>query len=217
MATTKKGLLRGVRGRVGPVVVCDAGDKSIVKIRPQKSKKAPKLPQLSQRAAFKMVKQFVDKTQDIMRIGYYDYLRKERPLNAATAYHLKNAVTGTYPDFKIDPVKIKISRDQGGLKQEFNASVSIDADDILKISWDFAAIYNPFEMLKRKLDRAVVLIFNETKLLTSTSTGKVTRAAGKLEANLPKVFQGDRLHCYFFFAAVDGKVSNSQYLGVVMF
>ncbi|WP_158796182.1 DUF6266 family protein [Pedobacter sp. L105] len=215
MATTKNGLLRGLSGKVGPIVVCKGKDKSIVKILPKKTTKAPKLPQLSQRAIFKMVKQFIDQTQQVMRIGYYDYLHTERPLNAATAYHLKNAVIGVYPDFTMDAVKIKVSRDQGGLKQEFNATVSIDAGDILKVSWDFATIYNPFEMLKRKLDQAVLLIFDETKQLTSSRIGEVTRAAGKLEVSLPKAFQGDQLHCYFFFAAEDGKVSNTQYLGVI--
>lgn len=216
MATTKKGLLRGLSGRVGPVVVCEGGDKSIVKIRPKKSTTAPKLPQLSQRAIFKMVKQFVDQTQDIMRIGYYDYLKRERPLNASTAYHLKNAVTGVYPDIQIDPVKIKVSRDNGGLKEEFSASVSVAADGVLTVIWNPATVYNPFEMLKRKLDRAIVMVFDQTKGITYTRLDAAIRGEGMLVVNLPKVFKGDQLHCYFFFAAMDGEVSNSQYLGVVM-
>lgn len=216
MGTTKNGLLRGVSGQVGPVVVANGNGRSIVRIMPKDSTKAPKLSALTQRANFKMVTKFVTQTKAVMSVGYQAYKDNIKPLNAALSYHVRNAVSGTYPDFKINLEKVKISKDDGGLKEEQSAAVVAAAGAILNISWDSTMYYTVPELEDRNLDETLVLVYDESKSISLSAVGAGTRGLSKQAVRLPKVFAGDKVHVYFCFVSQDGKVSNSQYLNTVV-
>lgn len=215
MGTTKNGLLRGLSGKVGPVIVSNGNDLSIIRIIPKVSKKPPKKLQLVQRARFKVGTKFVRQIKDVLEIGYQSYTEAVKPLNAAVSYHVKNAVTGIYPNFKIDPSGIKISIDNGGLREEFSTTVVAVSGATLNITWNPGAEYFGPELVDRNLDETVVLIYDETKGITLTAIRTARRGHGRLVLLLPKAFTGGRLHVYFFFVSEEGGVSNSQYLGSV--
>ena len=216
MGTTKNGLLRGVSGQVGPVVVANGIDRSIVRIMPKESTKAPKLSALTQRAVFKVATKFVTQTKAVMYAGYQAYKDNIKPLNAALSYHVRNAVSGTYPDFKINPEKVKISKDNGGLKEEKDAAVVAATGTTLNITWDSTMYYTDPELEDRNQDTTLVLVYDETKSITLTAVGAGTRGLSKQSVRLPRVFAGDKVHVYFCFVSLDGKVSNSQYLNTVV-
>lgn len=215
MGTIRNGLLKGIRGRVGPVVVTKFNkEKSIVKILPNKTRKAPKIAQKVQRARFRTGQKFVISANSLISIGYRNNKAKAKPLEAACSYHVKNAVQGEYPDFSIDPSKIIISIDHGGLKHERSAKMSMVKCNIVEVTWDTAGKYNPCELLDRNNDDTLFLLYNETKG-TLYMGEKVMRREGTLSRKIPSKNVGDVIHGYFFFAAKDGKVSNSQYLGSI--
>ena len=214
MGTTKNGLLRGVSGQVGPVVVVNDINRSIVRIMPKESSKPPKLSQLDTRAKFLVVSKFVTAAKKVLQIGYQYYDQRVKPLNAAIAYHLDNALTGIYPNYKIDPAKVVVSKAFGDLQPQ-NIEISAVAGGLINVVWNPAEGFaDPGEVMDRGLDKAVFLAYNETKQLTLTLLG-ITRESGKLSAKAPRIFVGDKLHVYFFFATDDGQVSPSTYLGSI--
>ena len=215
MGTTKNGLLKGISGQVGPVQVCDGEGVSIVKIMPKASTKPPKQSQLDQRAIFKTVIKFVTQIQKILDIGYQSYVGAVKPLNAAMSYHLKNAVTGIAPDKKLDFTKVQISK-RSGLEEDHTAAAVPAAGNLINLTWDPSEDFDKVEQLERNLDHGMLLVYSETKGLSYTNLGGPTRSEAAYSARLPRVFIGDKVHCYFFFASIDGKVSNSQYLGAMV-
>lgn len=209
---TTSSLLAGLSGQVGPVQVCGSDGASIVKIMPKATKKDPTQTQVDQRLIFKMVIDFVAQTQKVMRIGYQAYTGAEKPLAAASSYHLKNSITGVSPTFKIDLTKVVVTKKGGGLQEDHTAVATMAAGALYNIAWDPIGGFDADDLVVRNLDKAVLLIVDETKGISYTSAGGTTRVAGALSVKLPRVFVGDTLHGYFFFAASNGKVSNSQYL-----
>lgn len=137
-------------------------------------------------------------------------------INAAVQYHLKNAVTGVSPNFKIDYTKVQISKDKGGLENYGDAEIVPAAGAILNLTWDPAGAYSEAQQLVRNLDKGVFLLYDETKNLTFYDVDSITRGEGKFSIHLPRIFVGGTLHSWFFFASADGKVSKSQYLGTTV-
>jgi hypothetical protein len=45
-----------------------------------------------------------------LRTGWKLYAHRQSSFNAAMSYTLANAITGTYPDYAIDPGKVLVSR-----------------------------------------------------------------------------------------------------------
>ena len=211
----KNGLLYGMRGKVGPVVVAKyTKDKSIVRILPNQTRKAPKFKQKVQRTRFGAGRKFVLSALSFITIGYRNNKSKDKPLDAACSYHMKNAVQGEYPNFTIDPSKIMISIDHGGLKYERTAKMALIKNNTIQLTWDTTGKYNPCELLVRNHDQALFLLYNETKATVHLAE-KTWRKDGAAMLSIPSIIRGDLVHGYFFFAAKDGKVSNSQYLGSI--
>ncbi|WP_158800626.1 DUF6266 family protein [Pedobacter sp. L105] len=216
MATTENGLLRGLRGSVGPVVVSNGDGVSIVRIKPKKTTKAPQQSQIDQRANFKMVSDFVTQHQKLLKIGFQAYQGAVKPLNAVSSYLLKNAIIGTSPNYEFDFTKVKLSKDGGGLLQEFYASAAVATGSVLNITWDPKGLYNDADLIERNLDSAYVMAYDEVKGVSVQLLDGPTRDKGELSFRMPRAFIGDKTHVYFFFVSVDGKVSNTQYLGSVV-
>ncbi len=214
MGKLENGLLRGVRGLVGPIVVAKGIGVSIVRIKGEKTSKPPKQSQVNQRNRFKRAIKFVTQTKSVMSIGYQYYTGGViKPLNAAMRDLLDNGITGVSPDYKIDFPNVQISKSEGGLKEEHNAVLAATAGQNLTVSWDAEEVYSTNDLLIRNLDKVMILLYNETNDMSFTSVGDVTRAEGTKTIHLPRVFVGGKVHGWMFFSSAEGNVSNSQYMG----
>lgn len=211
-----QGILGGVSGLVGTVVGASVRGIATVRIRPKKSSKAPSLAQINQRNVFRAITEFVFTAQPVVQIGYQSYKGSVSAINAAVQYHLKNAVTGVSPNFRIDYTKVKLSRDKGGLENYGDAAIVAVAGANLNLTWDPAGAYSEAEQLIRKQDRGVFLLYDETNDLSFSNVDTMTRGDGKFTIHLPKMLVGGTLHSWFFFVSADGKVSKSQYLGTTV-
>lgn len=216
MGRTRNGLLRGTSGRVGPLVVADSdGDQSIVRILPKLTTKPPKQSQLEQRAVFKTATEFVRQNQEVLRLGF-QAKGAVKPISAAASFILKNAVTGTYPAYKIDVTKVKTSVGVGGIATVPKPVITVSANMSFNLTWEPSNVYSGDALILRNQDELVLLLFNETAGFSFSSIGAATRATGTFHAHLPSDVAGDKVHAWLFFVGIDGKVSPSQHVGPVL-
>lgn len=197
----------GIDNLVGAVV---HGEQQIRK-KPAKSSKPPVQSQIDQRIKFAIVVAFAKSIAPVIQIGYQSFTRNS-PRNAAVSYHLKNAITGVSPDFTFDYSAAVLSK--GGLLKGIEMKLTELEDGGLKLSWTQANSLTLNDKLVRGTDLVYAVFYSVEQKMYLYIEGSVTRAS--LEANtiIPKMFKGNTLHLYVFFASANGKlVSDSQYLG----
>jgi len=106
MGTIKKGILGGFSGKVGTVVGASWKGIAYMRSLPQKVKNPRTLGQRMQRSKFALTLALLQPMTAFLRTGWKLYAHKQSPFNAAMSYAINNAVTGTYPDYDIDPSKV---------------------------------------------------------------------------------------------------------------
>ncbi|WP_316812838.1 DUF6266 family protein [Pedobacter heparinus] len=209
MATYKKGILGYFRGTVGTVVGSVWRGIHYMKSLPDVGEDNPSPAQINVRAKLALVSLFFKRLKALINIGYQQFKRGATPVNAATGYHLKNAVTGTSSlNYAIDYEKVIIS--VGDLLPVEEAEVLITTAAKLDFSWaNNAPVGDPGET-----DKATLLVYNPTKDKFVTLAGAAPRSAAAYVLQLPATFSGDNVHAWISFVSVDGKeVSNSFYAG----
>ena len=143
-----------------------------------------------------------------LRIGWKLYAHKQSPFNAAMSYALANAITGTYPDFGINPSKVLVSR--GALATAINATAN-DTGGNIELMWDD----NSGTSSAKATDKTLVVILNETKGEIITDTSGAERVESVQNIAMPANWSGDDLHVYLGFVSEDGReVANSVYFSV---
>jgi len=122
---------------------------------------------------------------------------------------LAHAVTGTYPDYSIDPSKVLISR--GNLQSASNAAATAESGN-LKLEWDD----NSGVGSAKQTDKALIAVLNLEKGEAITETAGKERTAETQTVILPADWSGDEVQAYLGFVSEDGKeIANSVYLGAI--
>lgn len=216
----KKSLLGNITGKVGSFVFSDMRGTKVVKKMPVLPKKGEFTPdQADQRARFKCAEHFLRRLgYDVARIGYQ--LPKNTGMSEANAVmqHLMlEAVTGKYPDYRIDFSNVKLSNPVRETDACWNGSCVAGDGLTIEVSWE----KNPYpEKTTRLDDNAAIVFFDETwgrnNFMAMHSRETVPRSALKWNyKGLPNLL-GHKIHCWIFFVSADGKrVSQSEYLGMV--
>lgn len=138
------------------------------------------------------------------------------PMNVAVQYHLNNAVTGTSPNFTIDFSKVVLT--MGSLESAGNITGTTVPGRKIMVSWEYIPEdFREEERGVRASDKAMLVVYDETKKYFLSSSRTATRSGGKLEVTMPRMTAaGNNLHSYFFFISSDNKsVSKSEYLGLL--
>ena len=209
MGKIKKGILGGFSGKVGTVVGANWKSISYMRSLPQKVKNPRTEAQRKQRSKFILVLGVLQSMNDLLRTGWKLYTQKQSAINAAMSYTLKNAITGTYPDYKIDFAKMLISR--GSLTPAANGLATAAGCNV-SISWD----NNSNVGSAKPTDKALIVVLNPTKgeTITVTAGEKRSTTGGQGTVFLPTNWTGDEVHSYLGFISEDGReVANSVYLG----
>ncbi|MDR1679219.1 MAG: DUF6266 family protein [Prevotellaceae bacterium] len=208
MGTIKKGILGGFSGKVGTVVGGSWKGISYMRSLPQNVKNPRTVGQISQRTKFALALALLKPMTGFLRTGWKLYAHRQSPFNAAMSYTLANAITGTYPDYEIDPSKGLASR--GSLTPAANATAELDNRDLV-FTWDDNSGVNS----AKQTDKALIAVLNPAKEEAVTDTAGAERVTGTQAVELPAGWSGDEVHAYLGFISEDGKeVANSVYLGV---
>ena len=211
MGTIKKGILGGFSGKVGTVVGATWKGIAYMRSLPQKVKNPRTEPQMMQRTKFAVTLNFLKPLNGLLRTGWKQYAHRQSPINAAMSYTIANAITGTYPNYAIDPSKVLISR--GSLTPAANASVTASAGGSIIFNWDD----NSGSSAARQTDRALLVVVNPDKSEAVFDTAGATRSETTLSVNLPADWVGETVEAYIGFISEDGReVANSVYLGNIV-
>jgi len=212
MGTYKPGVFGPFNGRVGDVVAARWKELNVVKNRPAKSSKPATATQLDQRTRFGLVTGFAGKVADMIAVGFRQVSGSFTPTNLMTKAMMKNAITGIYPDYKLDYSKISMSKD-GNLDQGTKLSVQVLAGQIVQVSWVLDTMPGKVPGVT---DKAYIVLYNSDKHKAIKSWDGLVRGDTPITMYVPGSFVGDEVHCWVFFASAQNKeVSTTTYLGVV--
>jgi hypothetical protein len=209
MGTIKKGILGGFSGKVGTVVGASWKGIAYMRSLPQKVRNPRTEPQRMQRSKFALSLALLQPMTAFLRTGWKLYTHKQSPFNAAMSYTIANAITGTYPDYAIDPSKVLVSR--GALASASNTFVSFN-DGEIEFQWED----NSGKGAAKPTDKALIAIVNLAKGEAITDTAGAVRPDCVQSVAVPAEWSGDTVQAYMGFISDDSKeVSNSVYLGSI--
>lgn len=209
MGTIKQGILGGFSGKVGTVIGSSWKGISYMRGQAQHVKNPRTAGQVNQRLKFNLVLNFLQPNVPYIRIGYKSQAAKQTEFNAAMSYLVKNAVTGTSPDYALDYTKVVVSK--GGLTQVTEAADSwVAAQNKLTFSWtDNSGVGNALAT-----DKAMPFIYNKAKNETIYNTAGATRTTHTMDVTVPNNWVGDKVEVYLGMVSEDGAlVADSIYLG----
>ena len=209
MGTIKKGILGGFSGKVGTVVGASWKGIAYMRSLPQKVRNPRTEPQMMQRSKFALTMNFLRPMTGLLRMGWRMYAHRQSPMNAAMSYAIANAITGTYPNYAIDPSKVLISR--GSLAPAANASASL-ASSAITFDWDD----NSGTSASKQTDKALLVVVNPAKSEAVFDVAGAERSEGTQSVTLPAAWVGETVEAYIGFISDDGReVANSMYLGSI--
>jgi hypothetical protein len=211
MATIKKGILGGFSGKVGTVIGSNWKGIDYIRSLPKSSSKPASLAQKDQRLRFTTVMKFLKPIYAVLNIGYQSVKGIQTPLNAAVSYHMKNAITGTSPDYELDMSKVVFS--QGELVGPWLPTIGLGLTGELEVRWQNN---NDMGGFANADDDAFLLIYNADKLQFVVLEHAASRSEEAINLILPANFSGDELACWMSFVTKDGKkTATSVFIGKI--
>jgi len=207
MAEIRKGVLGGFSGKVGTVVGGDWKGVNYMRSLPKKIRNPRTAAQVNQRIKFALTVNYLKPMNSLLRSGWKLYAIGQSAINAAMSYTIAHAITGTYPDYSIDPSKVLISC--GGLTSVFNAMATV-SNGVIEFVWDDNSGVND----AKPTDKALIAIVNRISGEVITDSEGAERMTGAQTLVLPNRWAGNTIETYIGFISDDGReVSNSVYLG----
>jgi hypothetical protein len=209
MGLTEKGILGGFTGKVGTVVGGKWRGKNYMRSTPTKSKNAKRsTPQLEQQAKFALATQFMQGIKDLLELGFRNYAVGQTGRNSALAYILKNAITGTYPDYQIAYDQVLVTR--GSLLNAFDGKAAAGARETIQFTWT----NNAGPANARANDLVLIAAYCAAFKCTVYKIG-AARSAGTDTLVMPG-FAGKSVHTWMSFISADKlDIATSIYAGEV--
>jgi len=214
MGQIKKGILGGFSGKVGTVVGANWKTINYMRSLPQKGKNQKPLTraQLEHRAKFKLAIDYLKPLHEAIQIGWKNaVVGKQSPFNLAVSHTIKNAITGTYPNFEIDHSKLLISK--GSLLPPSEAFVAFKTADPVK-SFNWRSITNGSTANPK--DIALVAVYNSDKKEVIVAFGRrmpygdPRRETRRSAIRYPQNWLNDTCHAYIGFISEDGKQASNS-------
>lgn len=209
MGLIKQGILGGFRKKTGTVVGAFWRSLDVIRALPRSSGKAPTQLQLEQQQKFGLVTAFLSNISELVDAGF----KSSGPataMNRAVAYHLKMAVTGTYPGYFLDMPKFKYSI--GKLELPQNVTATAVAESKVRLEWDGITDVGKFIS---PTDTLTVVAYSVERQKFVKAAAITTRGTGMYEMEMPSSFVGDEVHVYISFSSTTSKRnSDSLFVGV---
>lgn len=211
MGLIKQGILGGFRKKTGTVVGAYWRTLDVIRALPRNSGKAPTQLQIEQKQKFALVTSFLSHISDLIDMGFKS-VGPLTPMNKAVAYHLKMAVTGTWPDFAIDLPNLMYST--GNLELPYNVTATATAGGKIGFEWDRLTDEG---LLINPADAVTIVAYNANRNIFVKAVAATTRGIGEFELQTPDAFEGEEVHLYISFSStVKKRNSDSLYIGTVI-
>ena len=206
MGTIKQGILGGFSGKVGTVIGSSWKGISYMRGRAQNVKNPRTERQMEQRSKFALTLDFLKPITPFVRTGFKAYASKQTAFNAAMSYIVKNAISGTYPNYAINFTNVLVSR--GALETAKEPSAEVSAGSfIIKTRTETNGSGQPTDLM-------MPLIFNANKGEAVFSTAGAARSVGQTTLATPADWAGDTVEVFLGMISEDGTlVANAVYVG----
>ena len=207
MAKLRNGYLGGFSGILGPAVGSTWKGKAVIRSRPPRKRRKSSELQLRQMAKVKLLIPFVKPLTNFLNKTYSSVTVDMSCFNKAMSYNLRNAVSGEYPDFRINYSRVVLG--VGDLLNPDTISAHSDSEGQLSFSWTD----NSWEGSAKTTDRAFVAVYCADLKNWITETEGPKRNAGSYALEVA-AFSGKTVQAYIGFVSADSDfVSTSRYAG----
>lgn len=209
----KSSTLGHMTGKIGTVILKNWKGVDVVQSLPhwKTKKRICTDTQVVNQDLFKSVNAFLRPAIRAINLGFQQSKKaKMTPLNAASSFHLQNAVARTNESWSVHFSQVKFSRPIHQIDNGWNIEFGVDEESQLEVTWEL----NPFpEKTTLQTDFAVIVYHSQRygKLYLTDYTPRKL-----LGCKLPKVFTraSDEVNCWVYFVSDDHKrVSLTKYLG----
>lgn len=197
-------------GKVGDMVGCKGAHGFYIRSRPRKAKSPASPRQLEVPARLALATGFLKPLKAIIYEGFsgtYPINNKVSAMNAATSHVLNHALVGNYPDLRIAPAEVRLSRGTLGkvIVTKFGKT-----NTSMEVFW--SPMVSPFS--GHGDDRVKVVIYNPMEKTVMAS--EAMRETGETTVDISDEPPGSELLVYVYATDRDKKqFSNSQFLGKV--
>lgn len=211
MARISKGILGGFSGKVGTVVGFNWRGIDVMRSLPKKGNRIPSSKQIEVQTQFTLTARFLNPIKPILSAHFGQPSAEKSRFNLAFAYHNREAVIGTYPDYEIDFQKVIITKGELlGLEQPV---LETQANASLKFTW----LNNSGQGQAKATDTLLMVVYNPARELFAYQTQAATRDQTTYLYDLPDHWVGDTVHTWVGMVDAEGKkCSNSVYLNAVV-
>lgn len=206
MAIALNGPHGHLNGKVGKLVFYMLNGQPIVRLIGRKGK--PSMLQLANYMQMAVTTKLLSRMGGFLKLGYGLQAKGtvHNAHNLATSYHKKQALTGEYPNIRIDYSKVKLS--QGLMPETADLKIKKLADG-LEITWDPKS----YTHLQRN-DSVMVMICCPETGKDQEYLNIARRSEGKCFIWMSEKALNQQIEPYISFISADGdKVSDSVYLG----
>lgn len=172
----------------------------------------PTTAQLNARAKVSVVMPFLADAKSIINLGWASKEKKGlTAMNAASSYHLKNAVTGVAPDFEMDFSKVLLS--VGNLDELELPEMETAVGGKLVFSW----VQGLNMEFGKPTDKVSVAVYNPLLNRFTIAKSVADRSALTYTMQLPMAYVGDTVEAFIIVMSADGKMAGmSHYFGSVV-
>jgi hypothetical protein len=209
MGTISKGILGGFSGKVGTVVGGSWKGIDYMRSKGNRSNNNPSEAQLSQQVKFSLSSRFLQSMSGLVELGFRNYAVKKTGINSALSYTLKNAITGSYPNFDISYGDVLVTR--GDLPNALAPAAIADANSIVTFSWN----NNSAVGVAKDTDKCILAAYCPALKQCVYVTNGTDRSSETDNLNLLS-FKNQLVETYIGFISADGRnIATSIYTGQV--
>jgi hypothetical protein len=206
MAKLKNGIMGGLSGKIGPVVGASWKRKHYIRSRPAPRTKPFSRAQLEHQAKFALVADFLLSMRSALQTGFPEKASDMSGYNAALRHAFHRAVTGEYPDLRIDYSQVLIS--DGYLFGTDGYSVRPKRGHII-FTWND----NSGKGHAKHNDKVWLVVYCEDKNCSHVYSQPYLRSTGTARVSAHG-FGGKRVQTYLTFISADGtRAATSLYTG----
>lgn len=213
MGIVKKGIAKGISGKVGDFVFSQQKDGTTTVSEVQDfSDRVFSMRQLAAQAVTTLCSHFIKPIKSFLEIGYaLDAENFNFNCNNAMASHLRNAaIIGEYPDLKIDFAKVLVTK--GSLPPPKDVTIKVNENG-LAFTWNPAIVDGDGTHYS---DQIIMLAYFPELEKVRYTAGGAQRFTGKDLLMLTGMEKGNLAEIYISFITDNRKeISNSVHLGQI--
>ena len=206
MATFKSTIFGKISGRHGSAVAAELRNgMNVLKVftAPFNPKS---VKQVEQRTKFKFVIDTLLCMDKLFMITFHGL----GEFHHAVSLALKNAVTGTSPDFSIDYTKLVMS--EGSIYGTSQVIAAKTTGSSVRIDW----VNNLYKTSALATDNVNLIFFKEAEKEAVLLENCARRAAETVEVELPPEWEGGKVHSWIYFTNADGLHNSlSKYISLI--